>query len=149
MKNIKRLTLIAFLFLAMLALVACSGGNASSGQQGESGASDDQGGGQLSPQEAGVPEDVPVIDGYRNLEVKSDGTNVSYAVDGVIETIVAFYQEELPKMGWEPTRSPDNVLGAMATMSRENANQDRITFSLQYNPMGEFVVVRIVILRAP
>ncbi len=149
MKNIKRLTLIAFLFLAMLALVACSGGNASSGQQGQSGASDDQGGGQLSPQEAGVPDDVPVMDGYRNLDVKSDGSNVAYAVDGDIETVVTFYQEELAKLGWEPTRSPDNVLGTMATLARENANKDRITFSLQYNPMGEFVVVRIVVLRQP
>lgn len=96
-----------------------------------------------------VAEDIPVMVGGRRLEVARDGSNISYEVDGTIEDVVAFYQEQLPNYGWEMTRSPDNVVGAMATMARTNEAGDRITFSLQYNPMGEFVVIRIVRLKAP
>lgn len=91
-----------------------------------------------------IPEDIPIMPGARNIAITQDGSNISYEVDGVIDDVVSFYQDQLPNYGWEMTRSPDNALGSMATMARVNEEGDRITFSLQYNPMGEFVVIRIV-----
>jgi hypothetical protein len=96
-----------------------------------------------------VPEDVPIMSGSRKLDVSNGGTNISYEVDGTIEDVVTFYQDELPNFGWEMTRTPDNVLGAMATMARTNEKGDRMTFSLQYNSIAQFVVIRIFITRAP
>ena len=96
-----------------------------------------------------VPEDLPIMDGAYELQVTPDGSNVSYQVDTDIDAVMAFYTEELPNFGWEQTRTPDTALGSMATMSRENAAKDRLTFSIQYNPVGKFSVLRIVILRAP
>jgi hypothetical protein len=96
-----------------------------------------------------IAEDVPIIEGARDLQVSPDGGNISYIIDGMtIADVVAYYQVELEKFGWELGRAPDNVLPAMGTMARVNENGDRITFSLQYNPVGEFVVVRIVVLRS-
>jgi hypothetical protein len=95
----------------------------------------------------GVPEDVPIMEGNYELQVTPDGGNLSYKIDAEHEDVVAFYQAELEKLGWEMTRSPDNVVGAMATMGRTNENGDRVTLNLQYNPVGKFTVVRIVVLR--
>jgi hypothetical protein len=89
------------------------------------------------------------MSGSRKLDVSNGGTNISYEVDGTIEDVVTFYQDELPNFGWEMTRTPDNVLGAMATMARNNEKGDRMTFSLQYNSIAQFVVIRIFITRAP
>lgn len=138
-------------------LVSCSRGstqepeviNGNQTNQTESEAQAGTGDAESEASESEVAEDIPIMVGGRRLEVAMDGSNISYEVDGQIEDVVAFYQEELPKYGWEMTRSPDNVVGAMATMARVNEAGDRLTFSLQYNPMGEFVVIRIVRLKAP
>lgn len=104
---------------------------------------------EISSTESEVPEDLPIMPGARRLTVTSEGTNISYEVDGNIDDVVAFYQEELPGLGWEMTRTPDNALAAMGTMARVNEKGDRLAISLQYNPMAEFVVARIFISRVP
>jgi hypothetical protein len=98
-------------------------------------------------EEDNVPEDVPIMPGYRKLSLTSDASNISYEVDGTIDEVVTFYQEELANLGWEMSRSPDKTYSAFGTLSREKESGDRITISLQFNPIGEFVVVRLVILR--
>jgi hypothetical protein len=100
-------------------------------------------------EESEVPEDLPIMPGSRKLNVTSEGTNISYEVDGSIDDVVSFYQQELPNYAWDMTRTPDNALSNMGTLSRLNENGDRLAISLQYNPMAEFVVVRIFINRAP
>jgi hypothetical protein len=89
------------------------------------------------------------MEGYRDFQATSDFTNISYVVDGKVEDVVTWYQEQLPQYGWEMSRAPDTALGSMANMSRINADKDRLTLSLQHNPIGEFSVIRIVVVRAP
>jgi hypothetical protein len=105
--------------------------------------------GENSTIEDKLPEDLPIMPGYRKLAVTSDGSNISYEVDGNIDDVVTYYQGELSNLGWEMTRSPDNAYGAFGSIIRINEKGDRVTFSLQYNSVGEFVVVRIFLLRAP
>lgn len=102
-----------------------------------------------SEQELGLPEDVPVPPGHRKLMVTPDGSNVSFEIDGTIEDVVTYYQEELINNEWEMSRSPDKVYSGFGSVARTNEAGDRITISLQYNPIGEFVVVRMVIIRSP
>jgi hypothetical protein len=93
-----------------------------------------------------VPSDVPVMTGAYDLEVPTS-VNVTYKVDAQIKDVVAFYETSLSEAGWSQTSNPDSVVGAMAQMSRSKPNGDRITFSLQYNPVGEFTIVQIFITR--
>ena len=62
--------------------------------------------------------------------------------------MVDFYEATLPENGWDQINNPDSVVGAMAQMTRGKSNGDRITFSLQFNPVGEFTIVQIYIIRA-
>ncbi len=97
----------------------------------------------------GVPADIPLIEGYRDLQISPDSTNMSYIIDGMtIADVVAYYQVELEAVGWEMGRAPDNALPNMGTMGRVNAQGDRVSFSLQNNPVGGFVVIRITISRS-
>jgi hypothetical protein len=95
-----------------------------------------------------VPDDVPVMPDAYELQVPNQ-LNVIYKVDLQIKDVVTFYQQELPLKGWDQINNPDSVVGSMAQMSRSKSNGDRITFSLQYNPVGEFSIVQIYITRAP
>jgi ABC-type Fe3+-hydroxamate transport system substrate-binding protein len=96
----------------------------------------------------GIPEDVPIMPEAKELQVTNQN-NIDFKVDLPLEDVVAFYQEELINYGWDKINNPDTVVGSMAQMSRSKANGDRITFSLQYNPIGEFSIVKIFITRAP
>ena len=97
----------------------------------------------------GVPADIPLIEGYRDLQISPDSTNMSYIIDGMtIADVVAYYQVELEAVGWEMGRAPDNALPNMGTMGRVNEQGDRVSFSLQNNPVGGFVVIRITISRS-
>ena len=96
----------------------------------------------------GPPEDVPIMSDAYELQV-ANPLNLTYKVNTPLEDVVKFYQDELPKNGWDKINNPDSVVGSMAQMARTNANGDRITFSLQYNPIGEFSVVQIYITRVP
>ncbi len=102
----------------------------------------------LAPTKAppGVPSDVPVMQGSYDMEVPNS-LNVTYKVNSSIKDVVAFYQTALPENGWDQVNNPDSVVGAMAQISRSKTNGDRITFSLQYNPVGEFTIVQIFLNR--
>ena len=101
------------------------------------------------PAEPEMPVDVPIMAENRDFQATADFTNISFIVDLEIADVVAWYQAELPAYGWELSRAPDSALGSMANMSRINAENDRLTISLQYNPVGFFSVVRIVVVRSP
>ncbi len=95
---------------------------------------------------SGLPSDVPVMQGAYDMEVPNS-LNVTYKVNSPIKDVVAFYQTALPENGWDQSNNPDSVVGAMAQISRSKTNGDRITFSLQYNPVGEFTIVQIFLNR--
>ncbi len=96
----------------------------------------------------GVPEDVPVMPDAYELQIPNAVT-IYYKVDLPLKDVVAFYQDELTNYGWDQPKNPDSAVGAMAQMARSKSDGDRITFSIQYNPVGEFTVVQISLTRAP
>jgi hypothetical protein len=96
----------------------------------------------------GVPADVPVMDGAYQLQAGRSGKNVSYQIDAAVEDVVSFYQEELPKFEWEMAGTPDNAIGSIGTMLRENAAGDRLAINMQANERGGFVILNISILPA-
>jgi hypothetical protein len=81
---------------------------------------------ELPPGPPGVPEDVPIMEGYTNLQVTSGGNNINYQVDGEIDDVVSYYQEQLPNYGWESVGNPDTQAGKIASMLRKNEAEDRI-----------------------
>ena len=93
-------------------------------------------------------DDVPIMDGAYQLQISRTGNNVNYQVDGTIEDVLTFYQEELPKFAWEMAGPPDNAISNIATMLRENADGDRIAVNMQYNELGGFVILTITVSRA-
>jgi len=99
----------------------------------------------------GQPLDVPIMDGNRDLQVSKTGENISYKIDALtLQDVMTYYQENLTELGWEPGPN-ENTVGSrnLVTLARKNADADRITVTLQNNPIGEFVVVSIVVTRAP
>jgi len=91
-------------------------------------------------------DDVPIIeDAY---QVQKGKSSIIYQVDGSVEDVVGFYQAELPNYGWELSGPPDNAVGAIATMLRENADGDLLAINMQYNSVGDFVRVTITLSRA-
>lgn len=161
MKTVKLISFVAFLLLLAALMAACGGGQTvePTAVPVEATTPVDTGG-DAAPTDATVvqepppadetaPEDVPIMDGIRDLQITNKGMNVSYVVDGEITDVVSFYQEKLASVGWEMARAPDNAVGSIATMSRVNAAGDRISLTLQHNPIGNFTVVQIVVLRAP
>jgi hypothetical protein len=95
-----------------------------------------------------VPEDIPIMPDAYELQVPNQ-LNINYKVDLKIQDVVDFYEQALPENGWDQINNPDSVVGSMAQMTRSKTNGDRITFSLQYNPVGEFTIVQMFIVRAP
>ena len=166
--NKRTLFVIVVLRIAAMLLVACGGGGQTESEptveQGNMGEEVQGTGGepaQADTQEAGpveetspsgpvMPEDVPLFEGARDLQVTEDQTNIGFVIDNIeIIDVVSWYQEQLPIYNWEMGRNPDSALGSMATMVRQNANGDRISISMQYNQIGGFVVVQINLNRAP
>jgi hypothetical protein len=96
----------------------------------------------------GVPEDIPIAEGAYKLQVARNGANVNYQVDGVIDDVVAFYQQMLPEQGWTEVTNPDTV-GSIAILLRENEAGDRVSINMQKNEVGGFVVVSISVTRKP
>jgi hypothetical protein len=94
----------------------------------------------------GVPEDIPIAEGAYKLQVARNGANVNYQVDGVIDDVVAFYQQMLPELGWTEVTNPDTV-GSIAILLRENEAGDRVSINMQKNEVGGFVVVSISVTR--
>jgi hypothetical protein len=94
-----------------------------------------------------APTDVPIMTGAYGIETPTE-LNITYKVDAPIKDVVAFYESTLPEAGWDQMSNPDSVVGSMAQMSRSKTNGDRITFSLQYNPVGSFTIVQIYLTRS-
>lgn len=101
----------------------------------------------IEPERYEVPEDVPIMEGANKLQVVRKGTNVVYQVDGTVQDLVSFYQDELPNYGWEMAGPPDSAIGAIATMLRENAAGERLAINMQANEVGGFVRLTITIAR--
>lgn len=144
--------LIAITILSGI-LVACSKGTAVSepvGNQGETQESLPPDLETIVPTKAplSIPEDVPIISNAYDLKVPDEFT-IYYKVDLPLQDVVKFYNDELPNYGWDEPKYPDSAVGAMAQMARSKQDKDRITFSMQYNPVGEFTVVQISLTRAP
>jgi hypothetical protein len=95
----------------------------------------------------GVPDDVPVMDGAYQLQATRSGNNVLYQVDASVDEVVAFYKDELPKFEWEMAGPPDNAIGSIGTMLRENAAGDRLAINMQGNKLGGFVRLTITVSR--
>jgi len=93
-----------------------------------------------------VPSDIPVMDGSYDMQIPNE-LNITYKVKSPLKDVVAYYQTALPENGWDQTNNPDSVVGAMAQISRTKSIGDRITFSLQFNPVGEFTIVQIFLNR--
>jgi hypothetical protein len=153
MRSKKIFVILPIILVLLVLLVACSKGEETSGPaenpiatQGSLPAV------QKSPVSTkaplGVPEDVPVMPDAYDLKIPNEVT-VYYKVDKPLQDVVTFYNEELPNYGWEQPKNPDSAVGAMAQMARSKSDGDRITFSIQYNPVGEFTIVQISLTRAP
>ncbi len=97
--------------------------------------------------EGGIPADLPMMEGAYGIQAGHSGLIVSYQVDASVEDVLAFYQEELPKHDWELTGPPDNAIGSIGTMLRENSVGDRLTINMQANEVGGFVKLNITISR--
>lgn len=152
-------------FVLLLSVTACSSSSASTPQQGggggqpttptqtsQSGSVEEQPGAQPTQQEvvtgeAGAREDIPVMEGAREYQVMRGGSAVVYEIDTDIDTVVNFYQEQLPQYGWEMAGPPDSALASIATMLRENESGDRMTINMQENQLGGFVKVNIAVVR--
>jgi hypothetical protein len=95
----------------------------------------------------GVPDDIPIMEESYDLQASSTGNNVSYQVDATVEDVVLYYQEELPAFGWEMAGPPDNAIGTIGTMLRENAAGDSLAINMQFNQVGGFVRLNMRINR--
>ena len=102
----------------------------------------------VEPEEESKGDDVPIMKAAYQLQISRSGDNVNYQVDGTIDDVVTFYQEELPKYAWEMAGPPDNAVGFIATMLRKNVAGDRLAINMQFNELGGFVILSIAISRA-
>jgi hypothetical protein len=155
----------AIVLILSLTLAACSPGSGSTSQQeggggqpvvstqgSQPGSGEEQPGPQPTQQqvvtgEAGARDDIPVMDGAREYQVMRGGASIVYEIDADIDTVVNFYQEQLPQYGWEMAGPPDSALASIATMLRENGSGDRMTINMQENQVGGFVKVNISVVR--
>ncbi|MEJ2262034.1 MAG: hypothetical protein P8X95_01215 [Anaerolineales bacterium] len=93
-----------------------------------------------------VREDIPIMQGAKNIQASRGGQTVIYEADGEIDAVVNFYEEELPKFGWEMAGPPDTALASIATMLRENQAGERMTINMAGNKLGGFVKVTISVV---
>jgi hypothetical protein len=94
-----------------------------------------------------VPANVPIMDGAYDTKVSGSGLQITYKVSGSVNEVVEFYQIRLADLGWESAGPPDTAVGATALMLRKNAEDNRLSINLQYNPTGLFTVVSLVVTR--
>ena len=100
------------------------------------------------PVEESPGEDVPIMEAGYQVQKSRSGNNITYQVDGTIEDVMTYYQEELPNYNWEMSGPPDNAISNIATMLRQNAAGDRLAINMQFNELGNFVRLSITISRA-
>ena len=93
--------------------------------------------------------DVPIMDGNRDLRISRTGENISYKIDVSVQEVYDYYRGQLDEMGWIPgPHEIETVASNLITLARANEIGDRITVTMQYNPIGLFTVINIVIVRA-
>ncbi len=161
----KGFSILAFLVLLTLVLTACGGGAptsapASSGSAGgeeaappPTAAESGSAGGETAteppaaPPANEAPADVPLMDGAYDIDIQRSGTQITYKVDADVQSVVDFYHEVLPPLGWEIKGPPDSVVGNIASMLRKNAADEQLTINMQYNPNAQFTVVTIALSR--
>ena len=97
--------------------------------------------------ESGLATDIPIPEEAYKLQIMRKGSSTTYQVDSTIEEVVSWYQEELPKVGWDYAGPPDSDVGAIATMLRENEGGDRLTINMQANEIAGFVSVTVLVIR--
>jgi hypothetical protein len=97
--------------------------------------------------ESGTAADVPIPEEAYKYQSMRGGSSATYQVDMDIGELVSWYQEELPKYGWELAGPPDSAVGAMGTMLRENEAGDRLTINMQANVNAGFVSVIVQVIR--
>jgi len=102
----------------------------------------------VETQEESQADDVPIMEAGIQVQKSRSGNNITYQVDGTIDDVMTFYQEELPKYEWEMAGPSDNAVAYIATMLRENAAGDRLAINMQFNELGGFVILSITISRA-
>ncbi len=99
------------------------------------------------PHVAGVPEDVPLMPGAYDVQVQKAGTLVVYRVKVLLGEVLDYYQEVLPRYGWQQTAAKDTVVGYVAKLARAKPTGDRVVLSLRYDVRGHFVTVAISVAR--
>jgi hypothetical protein len=99
----------------------------------------------------GQPIDVPIIDGAIDVQVSRTGENIGYKADAhTLQEMYDYYREQLDIIGWIPGPNEiETVVSRQISLARANEAGDRITISMQHNPVGEFVIVSIFLTRAP
>ncbi len=99
------------------------------------------------PAPAGVPDDVPLMPGAYDVQVQKAGTLVVYRVKALLGEVLDYYQEVLPRYGWQQTAAQDTVVGYVAKLARAKPAGDRVVLSLRYDVRGHFVTVAISVAR--
>jgi hypothetical protein len=94
-----------------------------------------------------MPADVPLPPGYYNLQVMRNGTQIIFQVDGDLNSIVSFFQDELPNYNWVEAGPPDSAVGSMAALYREKENGDVLTINISHNPLGNFNTINVALQR--
>lgn len=147
--NKKFVWLVAALLVLVLALAGCSGGDAPDEGVVVSDGPAPGSGEAILEDAAGdvVPEDVPVMPGAYNLDVVRESTQINFTIDADLQTVIDWYAVELEANGWLATRSPDSAIGAMGSMTRENAAGDKISLNLSFNQVSNATTVAIAISR--
>ena len=99
--------------------------------------------------ERGIPLDIPIMEGAYDIQVSlsRSGVDINFRVDMSVEDTVAYFQENLPTMGWMETTSKDTAFGALGSMARINEAEDNMALSMNYNPGGEFTQVVVSVSR--
>lgn len=99
--------------------------------------------------ENGVPVDVPLPEAAYDLRVEANNTRITFKVDGALQDVVTYFQEQLPTLGWTETLGADSAVGSMGTIGRKNATEDKLSINMSFNPNGNFVTVTMDVIRAP
>jgi hypothetical protein len=156
----KRNLFIGMVLIAMIIATACLPQPTATPQQNQQSAQpaatqapqtggQGEGGGEASgasTEGSGIREDIPIMEGAKNVQASRGGQTVVYVADGDIDTVVNFYEEELPKYGWEMAGPPDTSVTSIATMLRENQAGERMTINMAGNKLGGFVKVTISVV---
>jgi hypothetical protein len=118
------------------------------GEENEAPVEDAGTGGQEPVSDSGIAGDIPIPEDAYQVQVAQRGTTVLFQIDGEIDDVVGFFQENLPNNGWDLVGPPDTSMGSIATLLRKNEAGDQLSINMQGNQLGGFVRVTIVILRA-